>query len=105
MKYAAHNALRFLKNSIRYVIVCGLVALRQRMIRTKLRFRTEGQSYSRYNRYILAPGNTESSDWVARPEPPAMGVARFAEDHALRLRLFPCLQQVHRDLGVGDDAR
>ena len=53
MKYAADNALGILKNSSCYVIVCRHVAQRQRMIRTKLRFRTRGRRHSRYNRYRL----------------------------------------------------
>jgi hypothetical protein len=53
MKYAADNALGILKNSACYVIVWRHGALKQRMIGTKLRFRTPGLRHSRYNRYKL----------------------------------------------------
>src|SRR3954447_21914789 len=55
MKYAAHNALGILKNSVCYVIVSRHVAPKQRMIGRKMRFRTSGSRHRRYNRYKLMP--------------------------------------------------
>src|SRR6185369_5279875 len=76
MKYAAHNALGILKNSVGYVIVCRLVAQRQRMIGAKLRFRTWGRRHSWNNRYKLTPRTSASMscDRVACPKLPALGV-------------------------------
>jgi hypothetical protein len=51
MKYAADNALRFLKNSVRYVILCRQVAQKQRIRRTLLPFGTGRDERRRYNRY------------------------------------------------------
>ena len=60
MKYSDDNALGILKNSLRYVILWRHDAERQRMIGTKLRFRTNARRHSRYNRYSPTANEREA---------------------------------------------
>src|SRR2546421_11585680 len=86
MKYAGHNALGILKNSTSYVIVCRLVAPRQRMIRAKLRFRTSGRRHSRYNRYNLTRLTAKTDGQPSRLETTYLTSTGSARPWRLRQR-------------------
>ena len=82
MKYAADNALGILKNSHCYVIVWRQVAQRQRMIGTKLHFRTRRRRHSRYNRYRLTRLKGEMGNGPA----PCAATSRLSTCRAQRWR-------------------